>query len=220
MQRTSAWAWKGLIVAACVAYQVLAHSALHDAKAGVIRIALAVIPFVVLACWIITSARHKLIWTFSLTVAATAVFLVEQHDRLGLAATNAITHTAINLLMLWVFARTLRRGREPLVTRFARRIHGTLAAEIELYTRRVTLMWCAFFAGQIAASALLFAFSTLEAWSLFVNVLSVPAIAVAFVIEYVYRVLRHPNHEHVSILKGIQIFIDDARRRRRRPLAS
>jgi uncharacterized membrane protein len=220
MQGPAGWTWKALIVSACVGYQVLAHSVVHDAHAGLIRVALAAIPLLVLAWWIVRSARHKLIWTLALSCAATAVYLIEQYERLGLAATNALTHTTINLAMLWLFGRTLLPGREPLITRFARRIHGTLTAEIELYTRRVTLLWCVFFAAQIVVSALLFAFSTLEAWSLFVNLLSLPLIAVTFVGEYAYRILRYRSHDHVSILKGMQIFIDDARRKRRRPLAS
>src|SRR4051794_12558693 len=64
--------------------------------------------------------------------------------RVSLALLNGIPHAAINGLMLWMFARTLRPPREPLITAFARRVHGTLPPHIERYTRHVTAMWCVF----------------------------------------------------------------------------
>ena len=62
-------------------------------------------------------------------------------------------------LLLWYFGRTLARGREPIITRFARSVHGTLQPEMELFTRKLTIAWCAFFAAQLIASALLSAFA-------------------------------------------------------------
>ena len=131
--------------------------------------------------------------------------------RIVLGLLNGIPHAAINLLLIWVFGRTLTAQREPLITGFARRVHGTLAADIERYTRRVTLAWCVFFAAQALMSAILFALAPLETWSLFVNVLSAPLIALMFVAEYLYRIVRFPDHAHGSIWKGIQLFVGHAR---------
>lgn len=47
-------------------------------------------------------------------------------------------------LVGWLFARTLRRGREPLVTRFARVIEGAAHLDqpgVRGYTRGVTVFW-------------------------------------------------------------------------------
>jgi uncharacterized membrane protein len=131
--------------------------------------------------------------------------------RLTLALLNGIPHAAINAVLLWMFGRTLTTGHEPLITVFARRIHGTLPPQIERYTRQVTQAWCVFFAAQIAVSAILLAVDSLDHWSLFVNVLSVPLIAVLFVGEYLYRIARFRDFPHASMWKGIQAFARHAR---------
>ena len=45
----------------------------------------------------------------------------------------------------------------------------------------------------------------LDVWSLFVNVLNVPLLVLMFGVEYGYRLLRHPNFPHASIMKGVQM---------------
>lgn len=208
MQRVSGWLWKALILPACLGYQVLVHSVLVGEHGRILRLALAAIPLLMVGYWVAKSARNKLLWTLVLVGAAATVYAFEQQEQLGLPAMTALTHAGINLLMLWVFGRTLRQGREPLVTGFARKVHGTLPPYIEAYTRRVTLMWCVFFMSQIGVSSALFAFASLDVWSLFVNMLSLPLVVLMFVVEYVYRVIRYPAYEHASILKGIQMFAD------------
>ena len=130
---------------------------------------------------------------------------------LGFAA--GTIHAAINLTLLWVFARTLRPGREPLITGFARKIHGALPAPIETYTRRVTVLWCIFFVAELVISAVLLTLSV-ESWSLFVNVLTLPLVAAVFIAEYIYRVIRFRDFAHASIWDGVRAFADEARARR------
>ena len=79
---------------------------------------------------------------------------------------------------------------------------------METYTRRLTRAWCVFFFAQIAISAALFTLATLDSWSLFVNVLSFPLVVLMFAAEYLYRVTRHRNFPHASIMKGIQMFAE------------
>ena len=123
----------------------------------------------------------------------------------------AVPHAAIYCFLLWLFGRTLLRDSEPLITGVARRVHGELAPEIEAYTRRVTLAWCCFFAAQIIASVLLFALAPQEIWSLFVGVLNVPLIALMFAGEYLYRVMRYPDHPRASFASALRAFAKQAR---------
>jgi len=127
--------------------------------------------------------------------------------RVALAALNGVPHALINIFLAWIFGRTLRAGRESLITGFARRVHGTLPAFMESYTRRVTLAWCLFFVAQVLVSAILFGAGSLDSWSLFVNVLGFPLIILMFVAEYLYRIVRFPRYPHVTIWKGVQMFL-------------
>jgi uncharacterized membrane protein len=131
--------------------------------------------------------------------------------RAALAALNGVPHAAINIFLAWVFGRTLVRGREALITGFARRVHGTIPAYIESYTHRVTGAWCVFFVAQVLVSAILLAVGSLASWSLFVNVLGAPLVVVMFGGEYLYRIARFPNYPHVPIWKGVQMFLGHRR---------
>ena len=115
-------------------------------------------------------------------------------------------HAAVYLFLLWLFGRTLRPGSVAIVTRVARRVHGTLPPEIEAYTRRVTQGWCLFFVFQIGASALLLAMFPLPVWTFFTVVLNFPLLVLMFASEYGYRVLRFPDHPHASIAKTLRAF--------------
>lgn len=164
--------------------------------------------------------RGSWLWVSLLPAACIAyswvvhAFIVDTQTlslRMALVVLNGVPHAAINLFLMWVFGRTLLHGREALITGFARRIHGSLSPDIEAYTRRVTAAWCVFFAIQVLLSAMLLAVAPLNVWSLFVNVLSLPLIVLMFVTEYLYRIVRFPDHAHVSIWQGVNAFIRHAR---------
>ena len=124
----------------------------------------------------------------------------------GLLAASAISHAAIYVGLLTLFARTLLAGREPLITWVARRIRGNLTDEMLVYTRRVTIVWCLFFAGQLAISALLFVSAPPAVRSFFINVLDLPLVAAMFLVEYAYRLRKFRNHSHGSIADVVRVF--------------
>lgn len=76
------------------------------------------------------------------------------HAQLALMALPVVFMAAI----AWAFARTLLRGREPLVTRFVRVIEGdarlTLPG-VRAYTRGVTLFWALLLAAMSLLSLLI-----------------------------------------------------------------
>ncbi len=101
----------------------------------------------------------------------------------------------IDLVLCWVFGRTLRRGAEPLITSFARHAHGgTLPPDRSAYTRRVTLAWTLLFAALAAAAAWLTAFGPLRAWTLFVYAGSPALVAALFLGEFAWRRVRFRHH--------------------------
>ena len=209
MRRIASWSWKALIVLACVAYQYLVHASVSSAQTGLFHAMLLWLPLVALAGWILVRSGNKPLWLAALSVAGVVVFLVEHQEQLGLAAVSGISHAAVYLFLLWYFGRTLARGREPIITRFACTVHGTLQPGMELFTRKVTIAWCVFFAVQLIVSALLFAFASLSTWSLFVNLLNLPLLALMFAGQLVYGVVRHPDYPRASIWQAVQAFTRD-----------
>ena len=198
------WLWKLLLAVGCVAYQYLVHRVTSGDSGGAIRIALLLVPLLALGWWVATRPGKKWLWWSVLAAACGAIFLLEREAHLGLAASYGIPHAVTYLLLLWAFARTLFPGRVPLVTKLARVVHGTLAPEIEGYTRRVTVAWSVFFAAQVICSGLLFEFASLEAFSLFVNMLSLPLVVLMFAGEYAYRVTRFPGIPRASVAQTIR----------------
>jgi uncharacterized membrane protein len=130
-------------------------------------------------------------------------------------AVSGVSHAACYLFLLWYFGRSLAPGREAVATRLARRVHGNLEPGMELFTRRVTVAWCFFLAAQLIVSALLLALAPLPAWSLFVNLLNLPLLALMFVGQLVYRAIRHPDYPRASLWQVLQAFTQDASLSRR-----
>ena len=203
MLRNRGWLWKLLAVVAFVAYQYLVHRVTSADSGEVVRIALLLVPLLALGWWVATRPGRKWLWWSVLALACAAIVLLERRAHLGLAASYGVPHAVTYLALLWAFARTLFRGRVPLITKLARVVHGTLAPEIEGYTRRITLAWCIFFAAQVICSTLLFEFASLEAFSLFVNVLSLPLVVLMFACEYAYRVTRYPGIPRATVAQTL-----------------
>jgi uncharacterized membrane protein len=110
------------------------------------------------------------------------------------------------LALLWVFGRSLRSGREALLTRFARFVHGEISADIARYTRQITIFWTAFFAVMALTSASLLVFVSVAAWLFFANVLNLPLLVCVFVAEYVYRSMRFPGVAYPSLGATVTAF--------------
>jgi uncharacterized membrane protein len=211
MRRAAGWAGKGLLLLALVAYQYLVHMGVSSTEAGPgLRYALILLPLLAFAFWVVARSRHKALWLGALLATGALAWLLERRDSVGLVAFNGISHAAACLFLLWYFGRTLAGGAEPLITRFARRVHGTLSSGLEAYTRKLTAAWCVFFAAQLLVSASLYLFAPLDAWSIFVNLLNLPLVLLMFIGEWAYRVTRHPEHPRVSIGQAVRAFISDS----------
>jgi uncharacterized membrane protein len=197
------------LVAAALAYEALVHWAVVSGRSVWFGPLLALTPALAGALLLSLRARRPTFLAAWLLAAGLALTLAFAHAPARWAnLLYPLPSTAIYLLLLWVFARTLAPGREALVTRLARRVHGSLPDDITSYTRRVTWAWSLFFAAMAAGSVTLFAFASLEAWSLFANVMSLPLIASMFVAEYAYRISRYRDFGHVSLLTAVRAFRD------------
>lgn len=116
----------------------------------------------------------------------------------------------IYLLLFWVFARTLRAGEEPLITRISKiERGGSIPADLLGYTRGLTELWSAFFILMALSSFFLAIFAPLPIWSFFSNILSYVLTAAFFIVEYAIRKWRFPHHSHSSPLKIAQRIADN-----------
>ncbi len=94
-----------------------------------------------------------------------------------------------HVVLFGLFAVSLRRGRTPVITRFAAAMSSELSTEEVIYTRRVTIAWTAFFLVMAILSGGLAVFSSDTTWSWFVNVISYALVALFFVLEFRVRQL-------------------------------
>ncbi len=100
----------------------------------------------------------------------------------------------INLLLCSLFARTLGADATPLISTFARAVHGHELDEVaQHYTRAVTQLWVGLFMLLALVSLLLALFAPLEIWSLFTNLISYILVLLLFIVEYQVRI-RHLSH--------------------------
>ena len=117
-----------------------------------------------------------------------------------------LQHAGMQALLGVFFGRTLRRGRQPLITTLALRVHRHLPPDLLAYTRQVTVAWTVFFAVMTGLSLGLWCFAPASWWSVMANFLTMPAVIAMFVIEYRIRLRRFPDFDHATLLEGVRVF--------------
>ena len=193
-------------VAAVVAYQLGAHYAAATPGAHGVGLAMALVPPLAIAG--VAAARSaRRAWLLPLwAVVCGALWMsrepLARHFGWGLY----LEHVSFNLMMAYVFGRTLLAGHEPLCTRFAAVVHGTLTPRIARYSRQVTLAWTLFFLATAAVSTLLFATASIVAWSTFANYLSLPLVGVMFVAEYLCRRIALRGEPSSSLFDAVRAY--------------
>ncbi len=151
-------------------------------------------------------------YRLALAVAAAACVALSGMEwparTIGLTVAGLCHAAAYGGLLAW-FAASLRPGREPVVTGFARRMRRTMPDRVVRYTRKVTWAWCVFFAAELALSAGLLAWAPRAAWSGFVNLANLPAVAAMMLGEFACRfvLFRHePRTSLAATLAGLRTF--------------
>ena len=112
----------------------------------------------------------------------------------------------LNGALAWLFGRTLRAGREPLIATFARLERAQLLhmpnvdlpPEMLGYTRTLTQIWSILLCGMAIAAALLSWSGMLGWWAWFTGAISYALLGVLFAGEYVYRRLRFSQYSHAN----------------------
>lgn len=191
-------ALRRVVLGAAVAATVASDAALLAGVAGRAVLPLAVLPplAVGLVLWDALPGRRWIAFAVPALLLGAVAAGAARGAAHGLRLSAGLSHAVIYTLLLLVFAASLRRGRTPVITRVARAMNPHFTDAMSGYTRAVTMAWSAFFAAQLAASALLLAAGPPGWWILFVTTLHAPLVLAMAAGEYAVRrrVLRGQRH--------------------------
>jgi uncharacterized membrane protein len=150
-------------------------------------LALALVVLAILRLWSVTLARRYRWMSVAAVLLAAPALLCNSLLPLKLYP------VAINLGLLALFSHSLLRP-PSIIERLARLQDPELPAFAVTYTRRVTQVWCLFFAlnGSIAFATAVWASPAI--WSLYTGVISYLAMGILFVAEYLVRCYVRRQH--------------------------
>jgi len=202
---------RGLGVAALViAYSLLAHYTSDATRNPNLGALVSIAPLLLLALILAWRSPRRTVLLGALALSCIALSaawpLLEHHFGLVYWLQNM----GMYLILLVTFGRTLRAGRQPLCTRFSEALYGPVTPLHARYTRQVTIAWTVFFAAMALVSTLLFFLAPLSVWSVFSNFLTLPLVALMFVVEYAVRRYVLPDIGHMRFFDAIRAFRDDS----------
>ncbi len=207
MNRFGSMARKAAGAAFVLAYEIGAHHAVATPGWVGLGLALVLTPAAIVAFGLALRSPYRAVLLPVLAAVAALLWVLHgplaRHYEWGLFLEHALFNGALGYL----FGRTLAPGREPLCSQFAAMVRGRpLAPEIAAYTRRITAAWTIFFAVVVAVSTLLFATASLQTWSTFANYLTLPLVALMFVVEHACRRFALPGIESSGMLDSIRAY--------------
>lgn len=210
MSPTSKTALRWLLPALAAAYLITANVAFTS---GSPRLAAAAISILVVGSLFCIRGQHRHALRVALALAA-ALFVFGVAEGFSPPLPLLIIPILVPATLAWVFARSLRPHRMPLIERFARAFHAPdgLPDGVAGYTRSVTIAWAALLAGIALANSwmamhvfpggLLDAAGIHSPWPVapaafgwLSNIGSYLLIGAMFVIEFVVRLIRFPAFE-------------------------
>lgn len=182
---------------------ILAHIAIATQR-GLVAAAVLVVAQSAMLGWLLANrvmsccgtrdAMRRPVQLCAAGLVALLTLLIWRESSDGLVAASALPHALVYLALLVVFTDTLSPGKIPVITVIATRARGRLSPVLMGYTRGVTIAWCLFFVAQLLLSFGLWLLAPLEWWQVFLNVLTIPMVALMFCAELAYRSWRHGVH--------------------------
>lgn len=189
-----------------IAYSVLAHLAAAAAAPGLLDALVAIAPLVGLA--------FVMAWRSSRRAPMLALFLAACALLYGISGwlvahyqwVFLLQHAGMYAMLCGAFGRTLWGGQTPMISRFARIVHGSLSPALVRYTRSVTWAWTLYFGAIAGLSLLLFWLAPIAVWSAFANLLGIPLLVLMFVGEYAVRWYVLPAADRAGPLEAIRAY--------------
>ena len=196
-----------------VIYAMLVHHVNTSVTSTLLGVILALAPLFLLALTFTAKTTHKLLGVLLILAFFLVAWLLLPTIKQHVALVFWMQDIGLMLILLVTFARTLQQGHKPLCVLFAEMINGgTLPIEHERYARNVTIAWVLFFAGMIVGSTLLFFFAQLATWSIFVNFLTLPLVALMFIVEYIVRRKVLVGLPTGNVLDAVRAYMNNSNR--------
>jgi uncharacterized membrane protein len=204
--RASRWI---LVAAGAIAYPVLAHYSTATSAATTfpsLGVAVSLAPSLAILLWL--TWRSPMRWIMVPVCVGVGLLLWSFWGTLerNFSWVYFLQHAGTYAMLAAMFGVTLARGRQPLCTRFAEVVHGSLTPEEVRYSRQVTLAWTLLLLAISLVSSALFFLASIEVWSVFANFLSFPLIMLMFVVEYAIRLRKLPHQKKHSIMDGVRAY--------------
>ncbi len=198
---------RGLGIAVLIiGYPLLAHYTNESAHRGHLGALVAVAPLVLTALFLAWRSSRRPLMLSMVLLLGLALWAVWPSLEHHFGVVYWLQNAGIQLLLCLVFGRTLMAGKKPLCTRFAEVVHGPLTPQHEIYARQVTVAWTLFFAVMVLISTLLFFLAPLATWSVFANFMTLPLVALMFIVEYRVRKRVLPEMPGAHILDAVRAF--------------
>jgi len=111
---------------------------------------------------------------------------------------------AINFFIGMIFLKTLGKNATPLIERYIVLLEGSIDMSERNYARWVTILWAGVLLSLAVESLLLGVFFSHETWSIFTNIINYFILGLMFVGEYLFRLKRFPQKQHMSFVQFIR----------------
>jgi uncharacterized membrane protein len=214
---TRRWLRPTLVAASILLYALLEHytSTTGATTPGTAALGAALATTPLLLAWLLFARRlapPRVSLPVALLAAAAVLMSCWRQIEHNFPLMFMLQEVGVYLMLAWGFGRSLLAGQVPLCTHWAGMLHGPLSAQVQRYTRSVTLAWTVFFVAISLSSALLFRFAPLRVWSVFSNFLTLPLAALMFAIEYALRRRRLPWMQHASLADTAHAYFATTRR--------
>ena len=164
--------------------------------------------FVLAASTILMGAsinRRLLIIVSSIIIGLLVIQGLTLYVDAALAMVVFLPPVLIHVWLAWMFGRTLLGDREPLIRRFSRLSRGTMPAELEGYTRKLTLVWALCMFGMALIAVVTPILASPKTWSWIVNICLPLGSAALFLGEHAFRAVRFRHLGKNSPLKTLQM---------------
>lgn len=197
------WLLAGIMTAA---YAVFAHISSSLTQLGAWVVLLAAAPVLIVAVGYARASRWGVALFVLLCIGLGYLLWAWPSLSNPISWVYFLQHFVINTVFALVFGRTLAADQRPLVTTLASKVHPEMTPELLRYTRQVTIAWTCFFVVCVAISTGLFILASIEAWSVFVNLLSLPMIVLMFLLENEVRKRVLPPRDQLGIVDTVRAF--------------